>query len=236
MQRISPAPKIHPEAECILTRAISKLYWLVLSSKQNNISAASPFHFPFFQSPSHLTVWELPVKCRSALTRHGMEEDNLLVFSPPCFSQPWPLTWATSGSSLPPDCKTAKVFSADRVCGNITSILMASYWQCLGPSLLACKHLLRSVKPLWHLCVVCKRKGVAKDLHWRLSLYFIRSCLKNAIWRFKLDLVWQFRRDQWSFISYRPNLRARIPLPEIAIKLFLSRKVGFMLLATIFSP
>lgn len=61
---------------------MSKLYWLVLSRKQNNISAASPFHFAFFQSPSHLTVWKLPGKCCSALTRHGIEEDNLLGFSP----------------------------------------------------------------------------------------------------------------------------------------------------------
>lgn len=154
----------------------------------------------------------------------------------PRFSQPWSLAWTAPDSSLPPDCKTAKVLSADRVCGNITSILMASYWQYLGSSLLARKHLLRSVKPLWHLCVVCKRKGVAKDLHWRLSLHFIGSYLKNAIWRVRLDLVRQFRRDQWSFISYIPNLRARIPSPEIAVNLFLSRNVGFMQLATIFSP
>lgn len=48
MQRITPPPKIHPGAKCILTHAMSKLYWLVLSRKQNNISAASPFHFAFF--------------------------------------------------------------------------------------------------------------------------------------------------------------------------------------------
>lgn len=147
-------------------------------------------------------------------------------FFPPCFSQPWSLTWTTPDSSLPPDCKTAKAFSAGRVCGNITSILMASYWQCLASSLLACKHLLRSVKPLWHLCAVCKRKGVAKDLHWRLSLHFIRSYLKNAIWRVKLDLVRQFRRDQWSFISYSPNLRARIPLPKLLSSRFSSEMWG----------
>lgn len=61
---------------------MSKLYWLVLSRKQKNISAASSFHFALFQSPSHLTLGELPVKCCSAHTRYGMEEDNLLVFSP----------------------------------------------------------------------------------------------------------------------------------------------------------
>lgn len=128
-------------------------------------------------------------------------------------------------------------FSQLTVCGNITSILMASYWQYLGSSLFARRHLLRSVEPLWHLCAVCKRKRVAKDLHWRLSLHFIRSYLKTAIWRVKLDLVRQFRRDQWSFISYNPHLRVRIPLPEIVFKLFLSEiHVGFMQLATILSP
>lgn len=153
------------------------------------------------------------------------------------FRQPQSLAWTPPDRSLPLDCKTLKVLPADRGCGNVTSILMASYWQYLESSLPACKRLLRSVKPLWHLCVVCRRKRVGKDLHWRLSLHFIRSYLKSAIWRVRLDLAGQFRKDQRSFISYSPNLRSRIPLPEIALELFLSRiHVDFMQLATIFSP
>jgi len=157
--------------------------------------------------------------------------------SRPHFPQPQSLPWTPPDWSLPLDCKTLGVLPAGRTCGNITSILMASYWQYLGSSLSAHKHLLRSVKPLWHLCVVCRRKGVGKDLHWRLSLSFIRSYLKSAIWGVRLDLARRFRKDQQSFISYSPKLRGRIPLPEIALELFFSTiHVDFMQLATIFSP
>lgn len=38
--------------------------------------------FTFFQLPSYLTLWELPVMCCLALTSHGIEEDNLLTFPP----------------------------------------------------------------------------------------------------------------------------------------------------------
>lgn len=98
---------------------------------------------------------------------------------PWCFPQPQSLVWIAPDWNLPVDCKTLEVLPAERCCGNITWILMASYWKYLGWSLPDRKCLLRPVKPLWHLRGVCRGKRWVKDLHWRLSFHCIRSYLKS---------------------------------------------------------